>query len=604
MENVREVIDDQRQPVCALGVLFVASVRYAACTGAWRPGHRGSAGEELIIWQPSANVVESCLHENIDLLSDVAQGLLRVSPLERLMGSRWPLLPALDAIRIELHFGNTELACEHSPTSVLDWSKLRRAFLPDHDWISEGKPLVYARSLQGNWVKGMEDCIYGFAMVAMWKLVICAETQAECVSQYSALVDDLIQTNDWREIVGNPWPMFGFLARMQLSLMRHEFHIDFHPGELRGHAISGFGPGALTNLASVHSGNAQVSISFQGVLRSVIAGVPRTYISKSGGDQGGAVLRSFLYVTMVFGPQYVPYVPRFVARAAALGITNLVVFCLDDAALEACSALPNGDGRCVRGSPSILNKFTLPLAYLQLGVDVFWLDFDIFLMRDPTPLVLSQAEERQVELLVSGSFADDCICSGLVYFRATRVVTDWLLTVLSWMYEHTYTHDQQAFSAFLAGRPDADNVTSPERICGSKLFRLYMRVEVPRWALLDPIVEFASARVLNTTGWTGNLADMVIFHFLHGDSEVNREHSAYGWNAVHGVARAQRPLLDIFYNQSDERVYREATPPHQLNVEIHQALLASRRNERPSEMLHCGVLQLNPYSPGRMSPDG
>ena len=48
---------------------------------------------------------------------------------------------------------------------------------------------------------------------------------------------------------------------------------------------------------------------------------------------------------------------------------------------------------------------------------------------------------------MSGSFADDCICSGLVFFKATEVlfvsicfackaVAKWLLLLLSWMYEH------------------------------------------------------------------------------------------------------------------------------------------------------------------------
>jgi len=171
------------------------------------------------------------------------------------------------------------------------------------------------------------------------------------------------------------------------------------------------------------------------------------------------------------------------------------------------------------------------------------------------------------------------------------------------MYEHVYTHDQQAFSAFLAGRPDEDNATTPEQISSSKLFRLYLHPAVPRWALLDPVVEFASARVLNTTGWTGELEQMAVFHFLHGDSEVNRDHHAYGWNAKYGFG-SSKALLDIFYNQSDERIYTEAAPPYELSDEIREALLASRRPERPREMLHCGVLQLNPYSPGRMSADG
>ncbi len=45
-----------------------------------------------------------------------------------------------------------------------------------------------------------------------------------------------------------------------------------------------------------------------------------------------------------------------------------------------------------------MNKFTLPLIFLNAGVDVFWLDFDVFIFRNPTPLV--QGISRDFEILV------------------------------------------------------------------------------------------------------------------------------------------------------------------------------------------------------------
>lgn len=104
---------------------------------------------------------------------------------------------------------------------------------------------------------------------------------------------------------------------------------------------------------------------------------------------------------------------------------------------------------------------------------------------------------------------------------------------------------------------------------------------------------------------SGDRDKMIVFHFLHGDSEVNRDHTAYGWNAQSGYSGGTAlPLLDIFYNQTDTRVYTEPLKPSEFNLELQQALMASRRPFRPKEMLHCGVLQLNPYSPGRQSADG
>ena len=39
------------------------------------------------------------------------------------------------------------------------------------------------------------------------------------------------------------------------------------------------------------------------------------------------------------------------------------------------------------------------------------------------------------------------------------------------------------------------------------------------------------------------------------DRQVNREHSAYGWNSQSGFdGGSSIPLLDVFYNQSDEEV--------------------------------------------------
>ena len=37
---------------------------------------------------------------------------------------------------------------------------------------------------------------------------------------------------------------------------------------------------------------------------------------------------------------------------------------------------------------SALNKYTLLLVIISLGIDVTWLDFDIFLAKDPTPYIM------------------------------------------------------------------------------------------------------------------------------------------------------------------------------------------------------------------------
>ena len=76
---------------------------------------------------------------------------------------------------------------------------------------------------------------------------------------------------------------------------------------------------------------------------------------------------------------------RFCARARSLGTPGrrLILMTLDDEAFRMC--LEENEHRCVRGTPSIVNKFTLPLMCTHLGLDSMWIDLDVFLMVDPTP---------------------------------------------------------------------------------------------------------------------------------------------------------------------------------------------------------------------------
>ena len=47
--------------------------------------------------------------------------------------------------------------------------------------------------------------------------------------------------------------------------------------------------------------------------------------------------------------------------------------------------------------------------------------------------------------------------------------------------------------------------------------------------------------------------------WLAFERQVNREHSAYGWNSQSGFdGGTSIPLLDVFYNQSEEEVVFEA----------------------------------------------
>ena len=219
-----------------------------------------------------------------------------------------------------------------------------------------------------------------------------------------------------------------------------------------------------------------------------------------------------VYMSMIYGKKYNRYLKNFARRAQAVGIDTLVLFTLDEEAFELC--LQFNRRLCVRGSPSIINKFTLPLMFLHGGMDVFWVDSDVFFLRNPTPLVNGPSWHPSFEVLISDSFTTECICSGVILFRSTPEVRQWLLTLIEWMYSHPYEHDQKLVSAFLeAGEEVAPRSKLPVGKGKGKS-------PIPRWAYLESKTEFATAKHVEDTGWTGSLHHMYVYHFLHGESDA------------------------------------------------------------------------------------
>eukprot|EP00435_Cladocopium_sp_Y103_P033365 s521_g8.t1 len=204
-----------------------------------------------------------------------------------------------------------------------------------------------------------------------------------------------------------------------------------------------------------------------------------------------------VYATMAYGTRFSLYLSRFLSRAVALSL-DVVAFCLDAAAYEACRVV---DGHCVYFAIGA----TAPESWPMRNFDVFWLDLDVFLFQSPTVAVAQHLRSQPTaELLVSGSFAVDCICSGVVLFRSTPKVKEWLKKLLIWMYSHPYEHDQKLFSAFLRF---GERVAFDQELPVTK-------DEMPTWHFLDPETQFVSARHVDAAGWTGDPDQIVAFHML------------------------------------------------------------------------------------------
>ncbi|CAD7952130.1 unnamed protein product [Amoebophrya sp. A25] len=240
---------------------------------------------------------------------------------------------------------------------------------------------------------------------------------------------------------------------------------------------------------------------------------------------------------------------------------------------------------CIFGDDvrTIVSKFTIPLLLAKYGLDSLWIDFDVYFVQDPTPHLL-EARGREREILITGSFASHCICNGVVYFKGTDRVVVWLLDVINWMYAHPYEHDQKCFAHWL---------DHTERVTFRPLPR---SGPVPQWALLESVQKFVTAAVVEGNGWMGNVDDIVLFHWLHGDSDgagASGEwlrNSDFYKNYLGQLVKGHDSttpitMMDIFFGHPESQL---ASPEMKL-----RALEASQQFERKlllTETQHCGVM--------------
>ncbi|CAE8615200.1 unnamed protein product, partial [Polarella glacialis] len=169
-----------------------------------------------------------------------------------------------------------------------------------------------------------------------------------------------------------------------------------------------------------------------------------------------------VFVTMVFGKMAQHLLP-FAHRVRSLAMQNVVVFVLDDLAENACrAAAAIGAVTCLRGEgQTALQKYVIVLAYLVLGRDTFWFDFDSVWLKNPLP-TLQRAQEAEAaaaradgrpEATVFAAIDFDsknCPMNAFFLLKASHEATLlWLLSLLEWVYKRPFVHDQLAFSLFL-----------------------------------------------------------------------------------------------------------------------------------------------------------
>ncbi|CAK0854315.1 unnamed protein product [Prorocentrum cordatum] len=213
------------------------------------------------------------------------------------------------------------------------------------------------------------------------------------------------------------------------------------------------------------------------------------------------------------------------------------------------------------GPPTILS------AAVHLGFDALYLDFDTVFMRNPLPPILAAAEE--VEVLVSRDFGSTCLNTGVIFFKAHADTATLLSTLLVWLWHHPYEFSQKAFSAFLR----VENVSN---LLGGGL---PVQADL-RWAALDPHNQFVTSTVYNADveGWTGDMDDIVVFHFLDGTGGVD---------ITRAVAGEYINLYDLFYANPELDLADTKVPLWKQDPRVEASLLRSRRPSPPSSLYPC-----------------
>jgi len=281
-------------------------------------------------------------------------------------------------------------------------------------------------------------------------------------------------------------------------------------------------------------------------------------------------------VTLFWGSRLAKYLPGALRRAEALGLgASYLVFCLDDAGLEACLNAHSHPSSCVPGHViTIFNNLCMQAAIIANGFDVLYLDFDTLLLQNPIPALMEAASEA--EILVSRDFGSECLNTGVIYFKAHKDTAYFLETLMVWLWHHPYEFSQKAFSAFL----EVESVSNLKRATKVELYDIK---KMPRWKPLDSLNKFVTSIVYNPAveGWTGNMEDIVIYHFLDGNG---------GANAATAVAGKYVNLFEAFYSNSNLDLADLSRPLWEQDEDVKHILLQSRNPGPPAEIMGCYLL--------------
>ncbi|CAJ1393785.1 unnamed protein product [Effrenium voratum] len=330
---------------------------------------------------------------------------------------------------------------------------------------------------------------------------------------------------------------------------------------------------------------------------------------------------AMVFVTAVGGMPFANYIRGFIHRAMVLGLHALVLACMDEMAFERCTQVVQGLSSssgsdlsrrilCVaatEGHVIFIKHAFLPFL-LSAAVDTVWIDFDTFILQDPTPAIVaardSPARElpqrsrvrfgsflfddaadicglskicdpRQhwshnvtsssvetdldytgVEVLVTEHWDARCLNNGLFYVRASYRTLTFFTLFLKQIYVNPYTDNQNLFDAFLS-HSTLDAAVPEAR-------------PVLRYALLDIDSKFGCAEGHMNKASPGDPDGLVTFHFWASDfrtreasgEDTQRERivARNGVERVEKVRAGKDQLFELFFGEEAQLGYSSGVP--------------------------------------------
>jgi len=441
---------------------------------------------------------------------------------------------------------------------------------------------------RSNHQRALEECPFGFYFLVANQVVAAANKDTQYLPSFNKILDEAMSDMAFVRFSASGWPIYPVLdifSDLNKGIWFFEGDRKYLRGysdwNLRSDELSPMLPSSLDFLSpawrkaagyftdslallppdgfkqSVHRALA-LRESKDGPVRPILRGLVDVAIAiadaglgagnaRAADDSGDAsilagasdevITKRLVYVVLLYGAAWADILSRLAGRFRQLGIEwPLLAIAIGSEAASACRALaerrdghPSGATRSrvlcwTPDSQSQVHRFTAIHVLLHLGIDVIYMDMDTFMLRDPTPRILSQAVGY--DALFAGHADADCINIGVFFLRSNSRTAVWFSQFVAWYHDHPFEVDQRGLHVFLRLPAEKLRIAYPPEDL----------VEV-RAGRLDDVNEV----VIGDVGWHGDISRLLIFHWCHRpidekEQEIRAAYDAADVAEAHGLA--------------------------------------------------------------------